>query len=48
MNAIHCDTDSVIYIQPQDETALIETVDKLGYMTPEFCPSEFISGFVSG
>jgi len=29
-NAIYCDTDSVIYIQPRDKTALIETGDKLG------------------
>ena len=30
-NAIYCDTDSVIYLQPRDETALIETGDKLGH-----------------
>jgi len=47
-NAIYCDTDSVIYIQPRDEPELIETGDKLGDMTSEMCPSEFISEFVSG
>jgi len=29
-NAMHFDTDSVIYIQPSGETSLIETGDKLG------------------
>jgi len=47
-NAIYCDTDSVIYIQPRDETALIETGDKLGDMTSELRPFEFISELVSG
>ena len=47
-NAIYCDTDSVIYIQPRDETALIATCDKLGDMTSELRPSEFISHFASG
>ena len=42
-NANYCDTDSVIYIQPNDETELIETGDKLGDMT-----SELISEFASG
>ena len=46
--AIYCDTDSVIYIQPKDEPSLIETGDKLGDMTSELRPSEFISEFVSG
>jgi len=47
-NAIYCDTDSVIYVQPRDEPALIETGDKLGDITSELRPSEFISEFVSG
>ena len=47
-NAIYCDTVSVIYIQPRDEPALIETVDILGNMTSELCPSEFISEIGSG
>jgi len=38
----------VIYIQPRDGPALIETGDILGDMTSELRPSEFISEFVSG
>jgi len=46
--AMYCDTDSVIYIQPNgDGKPLIETVDKLGVMTSELRPSESISEFVS-
>jgi len=32
---IHCDTNSVICIQPRDEHGLTETGDKLGDMTSE-------------
>jgi len=46
-NAIYCHTDSVIYIQPRDEPALIETGDKFGDMTSELRPSEFIFEFLS-
>ena len=46
--AIHCDTDSVIYIQPRDEPVLIETGDKLGDMTSELRTTDYISEFVSG
>jgi len=42
-NAIYCDTDWVIYIQPRDEPQLIETGDKLGDIISEFRPSETIS-----
>jgi len=45
--AIHCDTDSVIYIQPGDEPGLIETGDKLDDMTSELRPTEYVSDFVS-
>jgi hypothetical protein len=31
--ALYCDTDSVIYIQPRDEPALVETGDNLRDMT---------------
>jgi len=48
VNAIYCDTDSVIYIQPRGETQLIETGDKLGDMTSELGPSQTINEFVSG
>jgi hypothetical protein len=46
--AFYCDTDSVIYIQPTDGTALVETGDCLGAMTLEIKPNEIISEFVSG
>ena len=46
--AIYCDTDSFIYIQPRDETCLIETGDKLGEMTSELRTTEYTSEFVSG
>ena len=47
-NAKYCDTDSVIYIQQRNVPALIETGAKLGDMTSELRPSEFIFQFVSG
>jgi len=37
--AIYCDTDSVLYIQPADEPALVETRDNLGEMTSELKPN---------
>ena len=37
-----------MYIQPRDEPALIETGDKLGDITSELRPSEFISEIPSG
>ena len=46
--AIYTDTDSVIYIQNDDEAPLIECGDKLGSMTNELQPGEFIDEFVSG
>jgi len=46
--AIYCDTGSVIYIQPRDESKLIETGYRLGDMTSELRPTEYISEFVSG
>jgi len=45
--AIYCDTDSVIYIQPKDEHNLIETGDKLGKMTSELRPTDYVFDFVS-
>jgi len=44
--ALHTDTDSVIYIQPRDGTAMVETGDCLGAMTSELKPSELISEFL--
>ena len=47
-NAIYCDTDSVIYIQPRDEPAMIETDVKLVDMNSKLRTSEFIFEFASG
>jgi len=47
-HALYCDTDSVIFVQPRDETALVQTGDCLGAMTSELKPGEFICEFVSG
>ena len=46
--AIYCDTDSVVYVQTRDETALLEVGDNLGAMASVLRPSEFIEEFVSG
>jgi hypothetical protein len=46
--AFYCDTDSVIYIQPRDEPALVETGDNLGAMSSELKPGVFIQEYVSG
>jgi len=47
-NAMYCDTDSVIYIQPRDGHPLIETRDKLWDMTSELRHSQMISDFACG
>ena len=47
-NAMYCDTEPVIYIQPRDGPALFETGDKLGDMTSELRPSESISEIACG
>ena len=46
-NAIYCDTDYVIYIQPSVEPWAIATGEKLGDMQTELKHSEFIVEFVS-
>jgi hypothetical protein len=46
--ALYCDTDSVIYIQPDDQPALFETGDCLGAMTSELKQGFHIDEFVSG
>ena len=46
--AIYWNTDSVVYVQPREGLALVETGDNLGAMTSEIRPSEFIEEFVSG
>ena len=45
-NAIYCDTDSVLFIQPTDDPALVEAGDNLGQMTSELKPNEIISEVV--
>ena len=46
-NAIYCDTDFVIYIQPSGEPWPIATWDKLGDMYFELKPSDLIIEFAS-
>ena len=46
--ALYCDTDSVVFIQPNDDPALIEIGDCLGDMTFGLKHNEIISEFVSG
>ena len=46
--ALHCDTDSVIYIQPKDVPQLVETGDNLGDMTSKLKPYETITEFMCG
>ena len=45
---IFTDTDSIIFIQDDAEPPLIDCGDKLGSMTSELQPGEFIEEFVSG
>jgi len=46
--AIYYDTVSVTYIQPKDDLNLIETGDRMGDMTSELRPTDYVSEFVSG
>jgi hypothetical protein len=46
--ALYCDTDSVIFIQPDDQPAVVETGDCLGAMTSELKPGIHIEEFFSG
>ena len=41
-NALYCDTESVIFVQPEDDSALVQTGDWMGAMTSELKPGEFI------
>ena len=47
-NAIYCDTDFVLFIQPSAETCPIVTGDKLEDMQPILKHSEYIIEFRSG
>jgi hypothetical protein len=42
--ALYCDTDSVIYIQPNDQPSLLEKGDSLGSMTSELKPGLMLTG----
>jgi hypothetical protein len=44
--ALYCVTNSVIFVQHKNEHALVETGDRLGAMTSELAPDEYISEFV--
>jgi hypothetical protein len=44
--AIYCDTDSCIYVQPNESPPLVETRDKFGEITSDLKPDEFISQVV--
>jgi len=46
--ALYCVTDSVLYVQPSNESALVETGDNLGAMTSELKRSQFIEEYVDG
>jgi len=46
--AVNCDTDSVLYVQPRDESAFVEKWDNLGAMNSELKLSFIIEEFVSG
>jgi hypothetical protein len=45
--ALYCDTDSVFYVQRDNEPALIPCGDKLGDMVSELKPGEHVTEFVS-
>ena len=46
--ALYVDTESVLYIQPSDDSPLVPTGDRLDDMTSELKPCEYISEFCSG
>jgi hypothetical protein len=46
--ALYCDTDSVFYVQKNNEPALIPCGDQLGAMVNELKPCEHITEFTSG
>ena len=46
--ALYYEHDCVVYIQPNEEPALVETGDRLGAMTSELKPGHYIEEFVSG
>ena len=45
---VYCDTDSIIFVQPRNEHALVEIADNYEVRTSEFRPSRFIEEYISG
>jgi hypothetical protein len=45
--ALYCDTDSVFYVQRDNEPALIPCGDRIGDMVSELKPGEHVTEFVS-
>jgi hypothetical protein len=45
--ALYFDTDSVLYVQPNEGPGLVDTGDCLGDMTSEMQPDQYIEDFVS-
>jgi hypothetical protein len=48
MKALDCDTDSVLYMQPNEGNGLVENGDFLGDITYELQPEQCIQEFLSG
>jgi len=46
--ALYVDTDSVLYLHPRDGAPLVPIGDRLGDMTSELKPCEYISEYISG
>ena len=46
--ALYCVTDSVIFVQNDGETPLVQCGDSMGDMTSQMKENEYISEFVSG
>ena len=46
--ALYFDTDSIMFVQPRDESALVEIGENLGSITSELKPPQFIEEYVSG
>ena len=46
--ALYVDTDSLLYMQPSDDAPLVPTGYRLGDMTSELKPCEYISEYCSG
>jgi hypothetical protein len=45
---MYCDTESVFYVQPEEEPRIVETWVCLGPMTSELKSDQYIKEFISG